>query len=87
MFNRERETRNQACNRKLLTKSFLHNQIEDVINIKNNSIPKEQVDNYDEVSIHAHDIFISRKNKTEVDYINLINIAKKLRRQLQQRLA
>ena len=41
MFHRKRETRNQIHNRETLTKSFSHNQFENVINIENNLFLKK----------------------------------------------
>ena len=80
IFYRKHKTRNQACNRETSTESSSYNQLEDVMNIKNNLFLKEQVDEKSEISNHAHDIFKSDENKTEIDHINLINIAKKLKK-------
>ena len=80
MFNRERETHNQARNRELLAESSSHDRIENVINIENNSFSKKQADKHDEISIHAYDIFISSENETEVDRISSMSIAKKSRK-------
>ena len=80
IFNRKRETCNQARNRKLLTKSSLHNRIENVINIESNSLSEKQIDKHNKTFIHVYDIFILIENEIEIDRINLINIARKLRK-------
>ena len=77
IFHREHETRNQARNRETSTKSFSHNQFENVTNIKNNLFLNKQIDEKSEAFNHAHDIFKSDENETEVDHINSMNIAKK----------
>ena len=41
MFNRERETRNQARNRETLKELSLHNRIEEIIDVENNLLLKE----------------------------------------------
>ena len=72
---------------KLAIESSSHNWIEDVINIENNSFSKKQADKHDEIFIHVHDIFISSEDEIEIDCINSMSIARKLKKQLQQRLA
>ena len=79
MFNRERKTHNQARNRELLAESSSHNRIKNIINIEDNSLLKEQVDNYDEIFIHVRGIFISNEDEIEIDCINSMNIAKELK--------
>ena len=80
IFYQEREIRNQAYNRKILTESSSHNQLENVTNIEDNSFSKKLIDEKNETFNHAHDIFKSSENETEVDRINSMNIAKKLKK-------
>ena len=80
IFYRKRETRNQACNREILTKSFLYNQFQDVINIENNQFSKKLINENDKIFNHTHEIFKSNENEIEVNRINLMNIAKKLKK-------
>ena len=87
MFHWKRETHNQARNRETSAKPFSHNQFENVTNIENNLFLKKQVDKKSEIFNHAHDIFKSSENEAEVDYINSMNIAKKLKKQLKLRVA
>ena len=87
MFHRKRETRNQACNRETSAESSSHNQLENVTNIEDNLLLKKQVDEKSETFNHAHDILKSGENKAEIDRINSMNIAKKLRKQLKLRIA
>ena len=87
MFHRERETRNQARNREASAESFSHNQLENVTNIEDNLFLKEQVDEKSEAFNHAHDIFKSDENETEVDHINSMSTAKKSKEQLKLRIA
>ena len=82
MFHQKRETCNQVRNRETSTKSSSRNQFEDVMNIENNLFLKKQVDEKNEAFNHAHDIFKSDENEVEVDCINSMNIAKKLKKQL-----
>ena len=86
MFHRKRETRNQARNRETSTESFSHNQLKNVTNIENNQFSKELIDENNETFNHAHDIFKSSENEIEVDRINSMNIAKKLKKQLKLRI-
>ena len=79
MFNRECKTRNQACNREVLTKLFSHNRIENVINIENNSFSEKQADEYNKTFIHVHDTFISSEDEIEIDYISSMSVARKLK--------
>ena len=87
MFHRERKTRNQAYNREASTKLFSHNQFENVTNIKDNQLSKKLINENNEAFNHAHDIFKSNENEIEVDCINLMNIAKKLKKQLKLQIA
>ena len=80
MFYWKRETRNQARNRKTSTKSFSHNQLENVMNIEDNSLSKKLINEKNEIFNHAHDILKSSENGVEVDRINSMNIAKKSRK-------
>ena len=80
MFYWERETRNQARNRKISTKSSSHNQFENVINIEDNLFSEKLTDEKNEAFNHAHDIFKSSENEIEVDHISSMNIAKKLKK-------
>ena len=57
------------------------------MNIKNNQFLKELIDENDETFNHAQDIFKSSENKIEIDHINSMNIAKKLKKQLKLRIA
>ena len=82
MFHRKLKIRNQARNRETLTKSFSHNQFENVTNIENNLLLKKQTDEKNETFNHAHDTFKSSENEIEVDHINSMNTAKKLKKQL-----
>ena len=50
------------------------------MNIKNNLLLKKQIDEKNEIFNHAHNIFKSSENKIKVDRINLMNIAKKLKK-------
>ena len=79
IFNRERKTRNQACNRKLSVKSSLYNCIEDVINIEINLFSRKQTDKHNETFIHVYNTFISSEDKIEVDCISSMNLARKLK--------
>ena len=87
MFHWKRETCNQARNRETSTKSFSHNQFENVTNIENNSFSKKLIDEKNKTFNHAYNIFKSDENEIEIDYINLMNIAKKLKKQLKLRIA
>ena len=80
IFHRERETRNQAHNRETSAESFSHNQFKNIMNIENNLFLKKQVDEKSEVFNHAHDIFKSNENEIEVDCINSMSTAKKLKK-------
>ena len=57
------------------------------MNIENNLLLKKQVDEKNETSNHAHDIFKSNENETEIDHINSMNTAKKSKKQLKLRIA
>ena len=57
------------------------------MNIKDILFLKKQIDEKSKAFNHAHDIFKSNENEAEVDRINLINIAKKLKKQLKLRIA
>ena len=87
MFHRKCETRNQVRNREASTEPSSHNQFEDVMNIENNQFSEKLIDENDETFNYAHDIFKSSENEIEVDRINLMNIAKKSRKQLKLRVA
>ena len=87
IFHRKRETRNQARNREALTKSFSHNQLENVTNIEDNHFSEKLVDENDKIFNHAHDTFKSNENEIEVDRISSMNTAKKLKKQLKLRVA
>ena len=87
MFHRKRETRNQARNRETSTESSSHNQFEDVTNIKDNQFSEKLIDENDETFNHAHDIFKSGENETEIDRINSMSTAKKSKEQLKLRVA
>ena len=50
------------------------------MNIENNLFLKKQVDEKSKVFNHAHDIFKSNENEIEIDRINSMNIAKKLKK-------
>ena len=50
------------------------------MNIENNLLLKKLIDKNDKAFNHAHDIFKSNENKIEVDRINSMNIAKKLKK-------
>ena len=80
IFHRKRKTRNQARNRETSTKSFLHNQLENVTNIEDNQFSKKLVDENDKAFNHAHDTFKSNENEIEVDCINSMSTAKKSRK-------
>ena len=80
MFHRERETRNQARNRKTSAESSSHNQFENVTNIENNLFSEKQADEESEAFNHAHDTFKSSENEAEVDRINSMSTAKKSRK-------
>ena len=80
IFYRKRETYNQVRNRETSAESFSHNQFENVINIKNNLLLKKLIDKNNEIFNHAHDTFKSNENEAEVDRINSMNIAKKLKK-------
>ena len=56
------------------------------MNIKDNSLSEKLIDEKNEAFNHAHDIFKSNKNEVEVDYINSMNTAKKLKKQLKLRI-
>ena len=56
------------------------------MNIENNQLLEKLIDENNKVFNHAHDIFKSNENKIEVDHINSMNIAKKLRKQLKLRI-
>ena len=49
------------------------------MNIENNSFSKKLIDEKNETFNHAHDTFKLIENKIEIDYINSMNIAKKLK--------
>ena len=57
------------------------------MNIENNLLLKKQVDEKSETFNHAHDTSKSNENEIEVDRINSMNIAKKLKKQLKLRIA
>ena len=80
MFHRKCKIRNQARNREASAKSSSHNQLENIINIKNNLFSKKLIDEKNEVFNHAHDTFKSNENEIEIDCINSMNIAKKSRK-------
>ena len=86
MFHRKHKTRNQARNRETSAKSFSHNQLENVTNIKDNSFSEKLIDEKSEAFNHAHDIFKSNENEVEADRISLMNIAKKSKKQLKLRI-
>ena len=50
------------------------------MNIENNQLSEKLIDENDEAFNHAHNTFKSSKNEVEVDCINSMNIAKKLRK-------
>ena len=87
MFNRERKTRNQVCNRKTLKELSSHNRIEEIIDVVNKLLSEEQVDENDEALNHAHNTFESNENESEIERINSMNIAKNLKEQLKLRVA
>ena len=80
MFYRKRETRNQVYNCEISAKSSSHNQLKNVINIKNNLLLKKQVDEKSEVFNHTYDTFKLNENEIEIDCINSISTAKKLKK-------
>ena len=80
MFHREREIRNQVCNRETLTEPSSHNQFKNVMNIEDNLFLKKQVDEKNEAFNHAHDTFKSSENEIEVDRISSMNTTKKSRK-------
>ena len=82
MFHRERETRNQARNRETSAEPSSHNQLENVMNIEDNLLLKEQADEKSEAFNHAHDTFKSGENEIEIDHISSMNITKKSKKQL-----
>ena len=82
MFHRKRETRNQTCNREVSAKLFSHNQFENVMNIKDNQLLEKLIDENDETFNYAHDTFKSSENEIEINRINSMNTAKKLKKQL-----
>ena len=65
----------------------LHNQFENVTNIENNQFSEKLIDENDKTFNYAHDTFKSSENEIEVDRINSMNIAKKLKEQLKLRIA
>ena len=87
MFNRERETRNQARNRETSKELSSHNRIEEIIDVEDNLFSEKQIDENDETLNHAHDTSESSENEDEIDRISSINTAKNSRKQLKLRVA
>ena len=50
------------------------------MNIVNKLFLKKQVNEKSEIFNHAHDIFKSNENEIEIDYINSLSTAKKLKK-------